>query len=68
MSELSELRIIHDNDEGLEGLRAQLALRMTALLPDDPEEGALVLSMIAELYQIISESRANQRAARFAVG
>lgn len=46
-------------------LCAQLALKMAALLPSDPEQGERVLDLLAKVYHCISDQASRPRPGRF---
>jgi hypothetical protein len=39
-------------------LICKMALKMAALLPNDPDQGAAVLALTTSLYAVLTESRA----------
>jgi len=63
MSDVLERRELHDAihllecDESDCDLMEQMALRMAALLPDCPVQAAFILSLTADIFSVLTESR-----------
>lgn len=45
------------DDESDDDLMEQMAIRMAALLPNDPVQGARVLALVSTIYDMLTESR-----------
>jgi len=50
-----------DDEESDDDLMEQMAIRMAVLLPDDPQQGARVLSLVRTIYDVLTENRALAR-------
>lgn len=67
MTELKCERAIEATETDNE-LCAQLALKMAALLPSDPEQGEQVLDLLARVYRCINDHRPRPRSRPFRPG
>lgn len=56
---INEVWPLEDTDEEL---MEQMAIKMAGLLPDDPQQGARVLTLVSAFYAALTERREQTRA------